>query len=110
MTYQSNSLCVPQGTGTPDAPFVVQVLSEVESSEVLAYLRQHLFELANKQGWQATELLQTQFHSKGLSQLSAIEVNYEIDESGQTEYYSALVWYDITQPFTQIEAASTAHH
>jgi len=94
----------------PQEPYQVLATENINSSQVTAYLRDHIQRLAAKQGWQSLEILETQLHKRGLKQLCAIEINYEVEEGQQTEYYSALIWYDITQPFTQIEAQTTTHH
>lgn len=110
MSNYVQPICLTTGTGLPQEPYQVLATEEISSSQVTAYLRDHVQRLAAKQGWLALEILETQLHKHGLKQLYAIEVNYEMDEGNQTEYYSSLIWYDITQPYTQIEAQTTVHH
>lgn len=110
MSNHENQILLTTGTGMPNEPFEVLANENTTSSEVTAYMRDHIHKMAALKGWQALELLDTKIHTHGLRKLYAVEVNYEMEEQDSTEYYSALIWYDITQPFTQIESAETIKH
>ncbi len=110
MNSQENQIQLTTGTGMPNEPFEVLASQHITSTEVTAYMRDHIQQMAARQQWLALELLETKIHTHGLRKLYSVEVNYEMEESGETDYYSALIWYDITQPFTQIEAAEQPKH
>jgi len=98
------------GTGMPNEPFEVLANEKSNSSEVTAYMRDHIQQMAARKAWRALEILETKIHTHGLRKLYSVEVNYEMDTDGETDYFSALIWYDITQPFTQIESDEQTKH
>lgn len=110
MTNHDQQIQLTTGTGMPNEPFEVLATENTTSSDVTAYMRDHIQQLAARQNWRALEILECKIHSYGLRKLYSVEVNYEMEDPDQTEYYSALIWYDITQPFTQIESREQTRH
>ena len=47
---------------------------------------------------------------QGVRTLQSFEINYEQYEESQVEYYSAVVWYDISEPWALIHSAEHTHH
>jgi len=110
MSNQTYQIKLTTGTGMPNEPFEVLASEDASSSDVTAYMRDHIQRMAAQKSWNALEILECKIHTHGLRKLYSVEVNYEMEEQNETDYYSALIWYDITQPFTQIEASEHLKH
>lgn len=110
MSNQTHQIKLTTGTGMPNEPFEVLASEDASSSDVTAYMRDHIQRMAAQKSWNALEILECKIHTYGLRKLYSVEVNYEMEEQCETDYYSALIWYDITQPFTQIEASEQLKH
>jgi hypothetical protein len=60
--------------------------------------------MALQRGWQDLQIIDSQINQQGVTTVQVFEVNYEQQEAGQTEYFSAVIWYDITEPWGLIYA------
>ncbi|NRP96109.1 hypothetical protein XMG59_002227 [Marinobacterium sp. xm-g-59] len=97
--YQLN---ITEGTGWPETPFVVHSSTINGNSDLLELLGEHLRRMGLQREWQSLQIVDHHTHQQGLQTLHSFEVNYEQLEAGQMEYFSAVIWYDITEPWSKL--------
>ena len=105
-----STLTIQEGTGWPDNPFVVRCTRLSGSSALLEMLGEHLRDMAMQRNWQSLQMIDHTTEEQGVRTLQSFEINYEQYEESQVEYYSAVVWYDISEPWALIHSAEHTHH
>lgn len=91
-----NMINISKGKGLPSDPYQTVSQAHVNSSELTAFVRDHIQQLAAQSTWEAMQIIDMQFHNKGLFEQLSVEINYEQREQDGREYYSAIIWYDFT--------------
>ena len=109
-TQPRSALEIHEGTGWPDNPFIVRCNAISGSSALLELLGEHMRDMAMQRQWLSFQMIDHTTHEKGLQTLQSFEVNYEQFEEQQIEYFSAVVWYDISEPWGLITATEHPSH
>ena len=79
-------------------------MCKLDSCDLLELISEHIRSMALQRGWQDLQIIDSQINQQGVTTVQVFEVNYEQQEAGQTEYFSAVIWYDITEPWGLIYA------
>jgi len=101
---------IAKGMGLTNDPYEIVSQTKVNSSELTAFVRDHIQQLAAQSTWEAVQIIDMQFHNIGLYERLSVEINYEQQERDGREYYSAIVWYDFTGSINMYKKTLEKYH